>query len=122
MPQLIPNLRFKKPGFYSSNHFRKLKRDIEEVAGIEFKIKDFRPTFAQRIVDRDPSLLPDVSAVLGHSNIATTQKYYAQIRRGTALHRIESAWNDFQCAEDKKNLIESEKLLSGFEIGGPSGI
>jgi len=75
---------------------------------MEFKIKNFRPTFAQRIIDRDPSLLLDVSSVLGHSNIATTQKYYAQIRRGTALHRIEAAWNAFQVEESENNFIEEK--------------
>jgi len=73
------------------------------------------------MIEGDPSLLPDVSSVLGHSNIATTQKYYAQIRRGTALHRIENAWNGFQAAENKKNFIESEKSLSGSEMSGPNG-
>jgi integrase len=119
---LVPNLYYREPGFYSSNHLRKLKKNIQEISGAEFRIKDFRPTFAQRIIDRDPSLLPDVSSVLGHSNIATTQKYYAQIRRGTALHRIETAWIGFQAQENKNNLIEREKLLSGFNVSGPGEI
>jgi integrase len=88
---LIPNCYRGKDEFFSSNALREIKRQIQKRTGVKFRLKDFRPTFAQMVVEKDPSLLPDGSKVLGHSNTATTQKCYAQIRGSTALQRIEHA-------------------------------
>jgi integrase len=89
---LIPNLQGGKNTFYSSNHFRVLKKEVQELSGIDFRLKDFRPTFATLTVEKDPNLLIDVSTQLGHSNIKTTQRYYAQISAESAGQRIERAW------------------------------
>jgi hypothetical protein len=118
---LVPNLRG-KDGFLSSNGFREIKKAVQERAGVEFRIKDFRPTFAQTIVDKDPSLLPDVSTILGHSNLANTQRYYAQIRGATAIRRVEKLWDESpdeshgQHENLKKHLIESKTYLSGYTL------
>lgn len=89
---LVPNLRGGKDSPYSSNHFRELKKEVQEISGISFKLKDFRPTFATMSVEKDPNLLVDVSAQLGHSNLMTTQRYYAQISAESAGSRLEKAW------------------------------
>ncbi len=93
---LIPFLRGDKDTFYSSNHFRELKKDVQEICGIGFRLKDFRPTFASLTVEKDPNLLIDVSTQLGHSNLMTTQRYYAQINAESAVTRIEKAWEKTQ--------------------------
>jgi len=111
---LIPNLHRNMDEFYSSNWYRELKKEIKDLVGFDFRLKDFRPTFAQMIVDRDPSLLPDVSTILGHSNLKTTQDYYAQIRGSTALRRTERVWEDTQPHDDNNNLIKSKKYLPGY--------
>ena len=97
---LIPNLRVGKDGCYSLNHFRQLKKEVQELSGVAFRLKDFRPTFATLSVEMDPNLLVDVSAQLGHSNLATTQRYYAQISAESAGSRLEKAWNEH--GEDTK--------------------
>ncbi|MGD0057377.1 MAG: hypothetical protein ABSB83_05945 [Methanomassiliicoccales archaeon] len=76
----MPNRCGGRDEFFSSNALRQIKGEIQKIAGVRFRLKDFRPTFAQMTVDMDPSLMPDVSKFLGHSNIATTQRYYTQIR------------------------------------------
>jgi hypothetical protein len=43
---LIPNLRTEGEVPYSENHFRELKKEVQEISGIDFKPKDFRPAFA----------------------------------------------------------------------------
>jgi integrase len=88
---LIPNLR-SGDNPYSSNHFRVLKKEVQEVSGIDFKLKDFRPTFASLTVEMDPNSLVDVSTTLGHSNLLTTQRYYAQICAESAGSRINKLW------------------------------
>jgi integrase len=116
---LIPRCENGQDSCYSSNAFRKLKKEVQELAGVEFKLKDFRPTFAQRSIDLDPNLLPDVSTMLGHSSVKTTQRYYAQISCDHAAKRLESAWakelqGEQQYPGDKTNLIDSEKWRTGY--------
>ncbi len=65
---LIPNISGDKDAPYSSNHFRKLKKELQEATGIDFKLKDFRSTFASLTVQKDPNLMPLVSKQLGHSS------------------------------------------------------
>ncbi|MDD1748138.1 MAG: site-specific integrase, partial [Methanomassiliicoccales archaeon] len=89
---LIPNLRGGGDAPYSANHFRELKEEVKEISGVDFKLKDLRPTFATLSVEKDPNLLVDVSAQLGHSNLMTTQRYYAQISAESAGARLEKAW------------------------------
>jgi integrase len=91
---LIPNLRWGKDGFYCSNAFRVIKKQIQEKVGVEFRLKVFRPTFAQISIDMNPNLMPDVSTVLGHANLKTTQRYYAQIPADSARQRLDDAWKN----------------------------
>ncbi len=89
---LIPNLQGGKDTYYSSNHFGDLKREIQDICGIDFRLKDFRPTYASLTVEMDPNSLIDVSTTLGHSNLKTTQRYYAQINADSAGDRINKLW------------------------------
>lgn len=107
---LIPYLRGGKDTHYSSNHFRKLKKEVQEVSGIEFKLKDFRPTLASLTVERDPNSLIDVSTQLGHSNLKTTQRYYAQISADSAGARLNKLWE-----------AAPKKEASALTAPGPTG-
>ncbi len=119
---LIPRCDGGKDTYYSSNAFRKLKKEVQEICGVEFKLKDFRPTFAQSTIDIDPNLLPDVSTALGHSSVKTTQRYYAQISCDHAANRLEDAWGkelhegpqEPQYPGDKTNSIDSDKWRTGY--------
>ncbi len=96
---------------YSSNTFRKLKKSVQDLSGVRFKLKDFRSTYATLTVGIDPNLLPDVSAMLGHSDLKTTQRYYAQISCSDAGKRIEEAWmRRMQGEKDKSVPGESTSL------------
>lgn len=116
---LIPRCDGGKDTYYSSNAFRKLKKEVQEICGVEFKLKDFRPTFAQVTIDIDSNLLPDVSTALGHSSTKTTQRYYAQISCDHAAKRLEDAWEkeleqEPQYPGNKTNSIEPEKWRTGY--------
>jgi integrase len=109
---------------YSANRLRMIKQKIERESGIEFKLKDFRPTFAQMTIDRNPNLLPDVSKQMGHKDTRTTETYYARIRDRAALQRLEEAWAqpvhiDRQESMGKNELksksrIDFDSLLTGY--------
>jgi hypothetical protein len=53
---LVPSLVGGKDVPYSSNHFRKIKKELEEVTGIEFRLKDFRSTYRVKHIVQDDSI------------------------------------------------------------------
>jgi integrase len=108
---LVPNCRGET---YSMNSFEKMKRKVEKSAGVKFRLKDFRSTFATQTARIDPNLIPDISTALGHTSIETTQRFYAQMDRESAGRRIEEAWKRKLASTPKTPLIETEKYLSGY--------
>ncbi len=124
---LIPNLRGVKEEQqdrpYSANHFRELKKELEALSGIDFRIKDFRPTFATLTVDMDSALMADVSAQLGHANMATTQRYYARISADRAGSRLEKAWSERTTQEQgMSSEMVLALLLKMFGINTPEDL
>ena len=106
---LIPNLSSGKDSIYSSNHFRKLKKRLQDATGIEFRIKDYRSTFASLSVMKDPSALPYVSRQLGHASPDTTVRFYADMELIDAGNSLRRMW-----ATDRK-VVPSKKVLSQAE-------
>lgn len=112
---LFPALGGKnKTGFYSLSMFNRMKRDIEERTGCEFRIKDLRPTLAGQTVDMDPALLNAVSSQLRHSDVKTTQKYYAAIKDGRAGDELREAWNKKNTIPPKSPLLAKDFPMSGY--------
>lgn len=125
---LIPNVNGGADETYSSNAFREMKKTVESMAGVKFKLKDFRPTFAQMCIDKDPSLLPAVSRILGHESTRTTEEYYARMRECDAFRQLENAWRERTPVETgytfnpawppsrgpKNIFIEQDKYMSGY--------
>jgi integrase len=114
---LIPNLKGHKDRPYSANHFRKLKKELSLKSGIDFRLKDFRSTFASICVKKNPSLMPDVSKQLGHTSMEVTQRYYAEIEASDAGKRLCDAWsenNEVNRQRQKSVLIKPKEYLSGY--------
>lgn len=60
-------------------------------SGFHFRWKDLRPTFAQ--ICRDKGMpIELISKMLRHTNVATTEKYYARIRSEVAFEKFERMW------------------------------
>jgi integrase len=91
---LVPNLGVKEDSPYSSNHLCTLRKELAEVAGVEFRPKDFRSTFASLTVKKDPALLVHVSRQLGHGSLDITQRFYASIEASDAGDRLCKAWTE----------------------------
>ncbi len=91
---LIPNLSNGKDSIYSSNHFRKLKKQLQDASGIEFRLKDFRSTFASLTIQIDSSLMPEISQQLGHSSLVTTQRFYADMNLIDTGGKLRQAWSE----------------------------
>lgn len=114
---LIPRIEDGKVLLYSSNAFEKLKRDVEALAGVKFRLKDFRPTFAQMLKDRDVPI-EAVSKLMGHCTTLTTERYYARIKDTAAFDLVNKAWGNAQespiLGHEKKSAIEPKGSLPGY--------
>jgi len=112
---LVPNTdKGRKDDFFSSNAFRVMKKRVQEVAGVKFRIKDFRPTYAQMNLDRDPSLLSDVSKFLGHATTKTTEEHYGRIKDRNAFRRLEQAWDAPNERPAEKGVIRIREYNTGY--------
>jgi integrase len=127
---LVPALVKGKDEPYSSNHFRKIKKELEEATGIEFRLKDFRSTFATLTRKKDRGSLPDVSEQLGHSSLVVTQQFYSDIDANDVGQRLAEAWGqkpsdsgtypgtrtktDLDSKSDKNVLIKPKEYITGY--------
>jgi len=125
---LIPRAQNGEDKPYSSNYFRVLKKQLVEATGIEFRLKDFRSTFASLTVKKDPNSLPDVSKQLGHSSLVVTQSYYANIEANDAGRRLSEVWGQrstesvpvqpkkemLDTISEKNILIKPKEFITGY--------
>jgi len=100
---LIPKITGGKVDYYSSHHFRQLKKDISECSGIDFSLKDFRASYAQILKDKGVSI-ESISKLMGHRTTKTTETYYARIKDASVFNEINSIWT--QHPDTKKCEIE----------------
>ncbi|UCE74834.1 MAG: site-specific integrase [Methanomassiliicoccales archaeon] len=90
---LIPKITEGKVGYYSSNNFRQLKKEISECSGIDFSLKTFRASYAQMLKDRVASI-ESISKLMGHHTTKTTETYYARIKDSSVFNEINSIWSE----------------------------
>jgi len=120
---LFPNLYRGMDEFYSANCFNEIKGEVEDLSGVDFRLKDFRPTLTTMTVNGDLSLLPAMSVQLRHANLATTQRHYAAIEQGAVGRKLREAWKNTPVSITPKNaVIENENEDLDMNSGGPAGI
>ena len=90
---LIPTVRNAKVYYWSDAKLRKVKGKIQRLAGIEFKLKDYRSSFCQIAIDLGAELSA-VSKMMGHKTTKTTETYYGRIRDISAIKEIERAFSE----------------------------
>lgn len=88
---LFPNMKGSN-GMYSANAQRELMREVSHRSGIDFSLKVFRATGADLFVSLDYNNLTAISAQLRHENLATTQRYYANIQKGKVNEQLGDAY------------------------------
>ncbi|MFA5312266.1 MAG: site-specific integrase [Methanomassiliicoccales archaeon] len=112
-------------GFYSSNTFRNMKKDVMEKVNtdledrrLDFHIKTMRDTFIQMCIDKVPDKTPAVSMVSGHATTKTTETTYGRIRNQRALNDVQKLWGDDTSGPVPQNvenpLIEKKWDISGY--------
>ena len=94
---LFPPLK-KKGGYLSYGRIRTLKSFVEEDLGIKFELRKCRRTFGQRALNEGQEI-HDVSLVMGHSSVATTQGEYCDKDLHEASCDMQRFWNDKEDSE-----------------------
>jgi site-specific recombinase XerD len=84
---LIPHIGKKGVTVWTHQQFLKIKSGIEQVSGIEFKLKDYRTTFCQYTIDMGADISA-VSKIMGHKTTMTTELFYGRIRNDDAITEI----------------------------------
>ena len=79
-------------GYISYGRIRVLKSMVEEDIGIKFDLRKCRRTFGQRALDEGQPI-HDVSLVLGHASIATTQRKYCDKDLHVASKDMREFWD-----------------------------
>jgi integrase len=90
---LIPYCPYWRPykaRYFHQTEWSQLKEEIQKVAGLRFKWKDFRSTFTQTHID-DGAKIESVSRLLGHSSTTITETYYGRIRNDKAMEEVAQA-------------------------------
>lgn len=98
---LFPNIRSEN-GYFSSNSIREKIRNLSKLSEVDFSLRDFRATGTNFIVSADKTKLNAISSQLRHSNVGTTQRYYADIRSGSVAEDIGDTWKKTEIGLDRK--------------------
>ena len=77
----------------------KLKKAVEEDIGETFELRKCRRTFGQRALDEGHDI-HNVSLVMGHSSITTTQRYYCDKDQHSASDEMIEFWQNTRQMED----------------------
>lgn len=109
---LIPNITKDGAKFYTAQCFCRYRDELKKVSGIDFKIKDLRPTGAQIALDHGASI-EAVSRDMRHSSTKTTELYYARIKDASAFKQVNNAFND-AFRNLQKTSTKDEKYISGY--------
>jgi integrase len=110
---LFPNL-LSESGFYSANRFNAIKHKVEELSGVDFKLKDFRSTLTTLSVNGDQSRMIGMSAQLRHIDPNTTPKFYNRIERGIASKKLKDVWRETAVNVSDTPSIETRYGTPGY--------
>jgi integrase len=114
---LFPPIGHGSREFYSHNTFLRIKGKVEEISGVDFRLKDFRPTLTSMTVNGDLSLLPAMTAQLRHLDPKTTQDHYARIEEGAVGRKLAEAWKNTPIFQEDAERIHEETLMSKKDAG-----
>jgi Site-specific recombinase XerD len=78
--------------FLSYNRIRMMKTFVEEDIGEKFDLRECRRTFGQRALNEGQDIY-NVSRVMGHSSLVTTQRYYCDKELHVASREMKEFWS-----------------------------
>lgn len=93
--------------FLSYKRIRMLKSFVEEDIGEEFELRKCRRTFGQRALNEGQDI-HNVSIVMGHTTLNTTQRYYCDKEQQMASKEMKELWKNRRKTEGNED-IESKQ-------------
>ncbi len=88
-----------REGYISYKRIRILKSYVEEDLDEAFELRKCRRTFGQRALNEGHNI-HNVSLVMGHSTLATTQRYYCDKEQRSASAEMREHWSKNGSPED----------------------
>ncbi|MBR4504811.1 MAG: site-specific integrase [Candidatus Methanomethylophilaceae archaeon] len=80
---------------YSEKSMRAIKKKVEEISGVRFKIKDMRSTFCSLTINDHMERLNATSEQMRHASPDMTRKHYLRINRKRAIKNgIGDSWKE----------------------------
>ena len=101
----------------SSNSLGIWRSKVCEGCGVQFDFRKLRRTYGQYLLDEGWSL-SDVSVLLGHTNVMTTNTFYAGARPSRVVQNVLSGWesngrNDKKDDEEKSSIADAGNVVQG---------
>ena len=77
---------------FAANTIRKIKNKIEKETGVDFKLKDFRSTYATLAYKHAPEKKEAISKQMRHESSKTTDRYYISYESCEAAKHLKDEW------------------------------
>ncbi len=101
----------------SSNTLGVWRSKVCAACGVSFDFRKLRRTYGQYLLDEGWSL-SDVSVLLGHTNVMTTNTFYAGARPSRVVQNVLSGWESDDANEDKRLNSELSSAGAGDKVQG----
>ena len=101
----------------SSNTLGVWRGKVCDGVGFVFDYRKLRRTYGQYLLDEGFSM-EEVSILLGHTNVTTTNAFYAGVRPSRAVQNVLSGWqkssgSDEQNGDDRRFMAGTEHVVQG---------
>jgi integrase len=115
---LIPAIHIKDgkriATYYSGNRMRMMARQLSKKTGISFQTKMLRASGAQNLKNENMDI-ETVSALLGHTNIRTTQQFYATLIDQQMIEKVNRHYSEKQArAAVNSVMIDTKTDMTGY--------
>lgn len=101
----------------SSNSLGVWRSKVCEACGVQFDFRKLRRTYGQYLLDEGFSL-DDVSVLLGHTNVMTTNTFYAGARPSRVVQNVLTGWDSKKDPDEKDSDAGSMLAVAGMEVQG----
>lgn len=105
-------VKTKEDGTWTGNQLRAMFEDLRKVANVPISPKDLRTSFGQILKDHGYTM-DDCSLALRHGSVATTQKWYVELRPEDTFSKLQQLFNKED--EERKTVPKKESIAPLWE-------
>lgn len=101
----------------SSNTLGVWRSKVCDAVGFDFDYRKLRRTYGQFLLDEGFSM-EEVSLLLGHTNVTTTNAFYAGVRPSRAVQNVLSGWQKSSGSDERNGGDERSMAGVGCVVQG----